>query len=991
MANSPDAVAECLRATQSPDFATRTGAEEALAAAAAAPGFTMLVLGVVDAYHADVSVAQGASLLFKNHVKKHWVVEEGETDIISPAEREKITTSIIELMCTSSKQVQRVLTEALAIICSTDFPDGTPGLLPELVGRLDAASKEGNIHVINALLELANSIFKRFRNTIDDDSVRAPLLYVVENFAQPLLEVFAVVSGQVEAASGEMLVELATSLRLVCNIFYSLTWIEVCDLFVEQLETLMGEFLKYLEWNNPELVDDTETDEPGPQEMLQTAVMEVVNLFAEKWDEDFEPYFQAFIQQVWTMLTTLSTAPKYDRLVTTAIKFLSSVVGKKMHEDVFKDPGTLHTIMDKIVVPNLILRETDEELFEDNPVEYIRRDIEGSDNDTRRRCAADLVREMCKPFQEDVTALSKEFLDKLLADAAAAADGWKSKDAAIALVIALTVRSATRARGVSEINELVPIGEIYEAQILPELEGANVDENPVVKAAAIKFVSTFRNQLPKELLMTLIGYIGPFLGSSHYVVHTYAAAAIERMLTVRVGVAGAGGAGGPRPLAVTPDDLEPYVEPLMTSLFALMNAPDYPENDYLMKCVMRIVNVCKTKVTPHIGPVLESLTAVLKRVCANPSQPHFNHFLFETVAVLVRNVCAENPASAADFEANLFPVFQGVLEADVLEFLPYVFQLMAQLLDVAPPSDGAAPALSEAYTSLFAPLLTAENWSRRGNVPALARLIRSYVRRDASFVVSSGSLVPVLGIFQKLVSSRFTEDSSFAILHALLANVTAEVMSPYVGEVMRILFLRSQSNDTTKFHRHMITSIGLVAARYGPDVAVGCIEAVQANLTIMFTRDVFCPNANKVLGTIERRITQVGWTRVLCETPALFLADDASIRVWSDAVVAIVQTFEVAEDDTVSKEEEDAELALEENTEYTAQFAQLAFAAEAEQDPVPEFGEAREFLVRSLAELSTKPGGDSVKSVIESLFPPEAQVALQKYFSVCGVTLGHPV
>ena len=37
------------------------------------------------------------------------------------------------------------------------------------------------------------------------------------------------------------------------------------------------------------------------------------------------------------------------------------------------------------------LREEDEELFEDSPSEYIQMDIEGSDTDTRRRTACELV------------------------------------------------------------------------------------------------------------------------------------------------------------------------------------------------------------------------------------------------------------------------------------------------------------------------------------------------------------------------------------------------------------------------------------------------------------------------------------------------------------------------------------------------------------------------------------------------------------------------
>lgn len=62
-------------------------------------------------------------------------------------------------------------------------------------------------------------------------------------------------------------------------------------------------------------------------------------------------------------------------------------------------------ICESIVVPNLRVRAEDEEVFEMNPLEYIRRDAEGSDSDTRRRAAADLVRSLTEKFPQEVTAL----------------------------------------------------------------------------------------------------------------------------------------------------------------------------------------------------------------------------------------------------------------------------------------------------------------------------------------------------------------------------------------------------------------------------------------------------------------------------------------------------------------------------------------------------------------------------------------------------------
>ena len=55
--------------------------------------------------------------------------------------------------------------------------------------------------------------------------------------------------------------------------------------------------------------------------------------------------------------------------------------------------------------------------------------------------------------------------------------------------------------------------------------------------------------------------------------------------------------------------------------------------------------------------------------------------MFEAIAALVRSLCAASAAAVDAFEAMLFPPFQYVLQKDVSEFSPYVFQILAQLLE----------------------------------------------------------------------------------------------------------------------------------------------------------------------------------------------------------------------------------------------------------------------------------------------------------------------
>ncbi len=126
-------------------------------------------------------------------------------------------------------------------------------------------------------------------------------------------------------------------------------------------------------------------------------------------------------------------------------------------------------------------------------------------------------------------------------------------------------------------------------------------------------------------------------------------------------------------------------------------------------------------------------------MCKNPRNPGFNHYLFESVAALIRHAGASNPGMIDTFEQLLFPAFNHVLQQvsacgwshthrglaegsglswassrsargiamaeqaitgaallpwlgavgsvaaqDVQEFHPYVFQIFAQLIELRP-------------------------------------------------------------------------------------------------------------------------------------------------------------------------------------------------------------------------------------------------------------------------------------------------------------------
>ena len=86
-------------------------------------------------------------------------------------------------------------------------------------------------------------------------------------------------------------------------------------------------------------------------------------LYMSKYEEEFEPFLNGLMNEVWQVLMATSLAPHEDLLVTTAVKFLTTV-GTSVHHALFAQPGILQNVCEKIISPNIQLIQADEDLFD---------------------------------------------------------------------------------------------------------------------------------------------------------------------------------------------------------------------------------------------------------------------------------------------------------------------------------------------------------------------------------------------------------------------------------------------------------------------------------------------------------------------------------------------------------------------------------------------------------------------------------------------------
>eukprot|EP00434_Breviolum_minutum_P040292 symbB.v1.2.035799.t1/scaffold4903.1/size33184/3 len=260
----------------------------------------------------------------------------------------------------------------------------------------------------------------------------------------------------------------------------------------------------------------------------------------------------------------------------------------------------------------------------------------------------------------------------------------------------------------------------------------------------------------------------------------------------------------------------------------------------------------------RLGP----LSAILIAMAANPSNPVFNHNLFEAVASIVK-VCV--PTQPDTVENTLLPPFGQILERNVVDFLPYTFQIMGLLLDALTlkhhrplcrmilTSSKASPRVKPLYTELFGRLLTPELWRAQANVPGLIRLLRAYFTKHAVFAeLLRSNMQAILERFQFVLMNRKTEVAALDLLNAMYQYLPIEFYQQFLKTLVTVLLTRLQSSKSPKFKRDFVVSCSLCIHKNQAVIAV--FNEIQAGLLSNLLLNVWPPVLKMPLRTDERKV-----------------------------------------------------------------------------------------------------------------------------------------
>ncbi|CAO1617205.1 unnamed protein product [Jaminaea pallidilutea] len=1010
-----------LAKTLDSDPGVRSQAEEGLVAlSTSSPGHVPSLLELIASAQTAAAIRLAASIHLKNLIRARWDADEAQDaglPVVDESTKATLRQNLLPLLLSLSSlanptplPLRLQLNTSLSLVASHDFPRAWTGLLDDILARLSEPNPD--LGVVQACLSTLHEVTKAWRGQFRSDELYEEINYVLEKFAPVWWSSIqstnqALLNSSTPAAQ---MPPLLTILHTQVLLFYDLSCQDLPPLFEDNIAPISQLLLHWLSFSPdssrlPSASDDD--DKPDDLTNVRAAVCEAAELYAQRYLDVWEPQVGGFVQAVWEMLGKLEgkSGSKHDALLSRALSFLSVIVRQPSLRHLFSQgeggSSVMESLVQRVVLPNVGMKEVEEEMFEDEPLAWVKREVEGStETDTPRLSSLSFLRALLEHFTQDITRIISSYIQTYLQQYAANPSAeWRKKDAAIWLMTGVAARGTTGRHGVSQsaTNQLVNVVEFFSNHIFADLQASESSGSvhPVLKVDAIRYLHTFRNQLTKEQLLSVMPLLVQHLQSDNVGIATYAAIAVESILVLK---------DGKSPL-FTPSDVQPFAEPTLMALFTKIEAGGTPErvaeNEFLIKGVMRVLTTGREQLAGQAySTLLEHLANIVTIISRNPSNPRFSQFTFESVAALIRYATQDQPTSVDAFEQTLFPPFLGILQQDVSDFIPFVFQLLSQLLELRSTGSG----LPSSYQSLLPSLLTPALWQSRGNVPALVRLLQAYLAKASATMVSNNQIPAVLGIYQQLIASRINDEFGFELMQTVFETVDEAALQPYRQAIMTLMLTRLQNSRTDKFSRGFVAFVAGVAAitskKEYPEATIAAFDAVQPGLFTQLVQGVIAPEVAKVPAR-KRPLVIVGLGRLLTQSSStLPSGSGGSSAIWPpllSALVTLSSDSSIAAKSIEAQQAEEDQLFAEdweEQNTFQAGFSKLAASAPrstADKDAaavkaITGGKDVREWLVESVVQASQRTSPGALPAVLAGMDPAAGQ-ALQQMVSAKGLSI----
>ncbi|TMS34702.1 hypothetical protein L596_002239 [Steinernema carpocapsae] len=856
-----EVLAAVLQRTLSPDQETRKNAEKELWAGGEVKlGYGTLALQLIGSQVIPPEIRLAGVVALKNFVKRNW--QEADDDVkITDEERHLMRDETLRLMFALSGNLRKQLSSTVCEMGRVDFPSRWQSLVQVLAQNLATQ----NLDQIIASLELLDDLTKKYRTESKSQELWVELKFVLDNLTGPLLELFKAMMVSYDQKDVMPVVQCLNwleILHLIASNFCSLSSQDLPEPFEDNIATWMTGFQQLLSMKVPSIEQGADDKIASPLENLKVSICEIITLYTQRYEEETANYVSPFIQSAWEQLVEIDHRYRFDGLVNACLGLLSAICQRVQYKALFEGEGVINTLCESVIVKNLVLREDDMENFEDGSIEYLNRDLEGSDFETRRRGASDFVRALCKNFEAQVFPVLANIIMKFLNEyQGSPTQCWRQKDVFYCLVTAMASKGSTQRHGVVSTSNLVNVVEFYSNYVREDIIDATSQVHPVLRADAIKYVVTFRNVLPFEAVKETIertacenqGAIG-LLRKDHPLLHQYAAYAIERLLCDR--------------LKATSDSVftskNTPVGPLIELLVRASQASNVLNTHYIAKALMRVINLIDEESAQGATVLVDYLASLIGKAAKEAVDPGQTHYVFESLCVLVKRAYR---VVGEGLTQHILPIMMEILQNDLLDLIPYALQVIALMVDQRKAITGNVGQ----YVDFVPVILKPEVWQRKANIPAALLVVESFLAGCPEVVLTGEHFNRVMGLFQGMFKQNKTLPYSFRLAAGILPHCGCFENLNDAALLVPMLKL-IQTNKTELLVKYFVLFLCRYIIKKDAMALASVFEAIQPGMYVMVLEKIVLTalsDLGKRCTFSERQVIVMGMSQLIAHTAQL--------------------------------------------------------------------------------------------------------------------------
>lgn len=244
--------------------------------------------------------------------------------------------------------------------------------------------KKKNYYLSNEVYDLCRLVTKRYKIEMKSYGLFEEIICTINNIAQVMTQDAIEILGNIinkpnETENPELILLYMKILNSIICLFHQINYQDFPEFFEDNLSKWMNILKACIEFGLPPIFLNNRNILKAFIR-LKTKTMRALNLYCYNYYEDFKDYHDSFIQPVWNLLIITKNDDIYYKITKELLEYYKVLFNNdRINSQNFNVNEISQHIIQNLIIPNMKLSSKELDDFEDNPVNYLKVELEEVD------------------------------------------------------------------------------------------------------------------------------------------------------------------------------------------------------------------------------------------------------------------------------------------------------------------------------------------------------------------------------------------------------------------------------------------------------------------------------------------------------------------------------------------------------------------------------------------------------------------------------------